>query len=259
MPAATDLLHIAAKRWIAAPEVAAPQARDAPPRLGLHLAPPLPEIVNDSGDTLHEPANEGAVLVAMTTVLPFKTAAASLDEGELTARFVAGDRAAFSELVTRYERQVFYVVWRYVRNDEDAKDLVQATFVKAWQNAATFRGDSSVRTWLYRIGVNLALNYVRDHGKWHTESMKDDAASGEPSAADRIANAEEGLQLRHAVEELPAKQRLVVELRVQEGLSFREVADVAECSEDAAKANFHHAIKRLRNLIGGDRSRTTDQ
>lgn len=258
MRAANDLLHIAAKRWIAAPEVAAQHAGDRAPRPALQLARPVPEIVNCSADPLHEPANEGAVLLAMTTVLPFKTAAANLDESQLTAGFVAGDRAAFSELVTRYERQVFYVVWRYVRNDEDAKDLVQATFVKAWQNAATFRGDSSVRTWLYRIGVNLALNYVRDHGKWHTESVKDDAASAEPNAAERIANAEEGRQLRQAVEELPAKQRLVVELRVQEGLSFREVADVAECSEDAAKANFHHAIKRLRSLISGDRSRASE-
>ncbi len=172
------------------------------------------------------------------------------DDRLLLERMREGDREAFSELVVRHQRQVFYLVWRYVKNDADAKDVVQAAFVKAWQNAEAFRGDSSFRTWLYRIAVNLALNHVRDSGKWKTAELTEEHASHEVPGMQRLVEAEAAQQLRKAVETLPPKQRLVVELRVHEGLSFREVAEIADCSEDAAKANFHHAIKRLRSELG---------
>lgn len=172
------------------------------------------------------------------------------DDRHLLERLREGDREAFGELVQRHQRQVFYLVWRYVKNDADAKDVVQAAFVKAWQNAEAFRGDSSFRTWLYRIAVNLALNHVRDNGRWKTSELTDEQPSHEASGTQRLVEAEAAQQLRKAVETLPPKQRLVVELRVHEGLSFREVAEIAECSEDAAKANFHHAIKRLRSELG---------
>lgn len=192
---------------------------------------------------------------AMTTPTPpadAESARASADEARLLERFRSGDRQAFGELVQRHQRQVYYLVWRYVRNDEDAKDLTQATFVRAWQNAANFRGDACVRTWLYRIAVNLALNHVRDRGRWQGADVEPESLPVESATAERLAEAETSQQLLKAVEQLPPKQRLVVELRVQEGLTFREVADVAECSEDAAKANFHHAIKRLRTLLKAD-------
>ncbi len=186
---------------------------------------------------------------AMTTPTPPQVAA---DETRLLERFRSGDRQAFGELVQRHQRQVYYLVWRYVRNDEDAKDLTQATFVRAWQNASNFRGDASVRTWLYRIAVNLALNHVRDRGRWQSSDIEPESLPVESATAERLVEAEVSQQLLKAVGQLPPKQRLVVELRVQEGLTFREVADVAECSEDAAKANFHHAIKRLRTLLSVD-------
>jgi RNA polymerase sigma-70 factor (ECF subfamily) len=173
------------------------------------------------------------------------------DEARLLERFRSGDREAFGELVQRYQRQVYFLVWRYVRNDEDAKDLTQATFVRAWGNAAGFRGDASIRTWLYRIAANLAMNHRRDRGRWLPSGVEPEDLPVDSAATERLVEAETSKQLLHAVEQLPPKQRLVVELRVQEGLSFREVADAAECSEDAAKANFHHAIKRLRTLLAG--------
>jgi len=169
---------------------------------------------------------------------------------QLLERMREGDREAFSELVRRHQRQLFYLVWRYVKNDADAKDVVQAAFVKAWQNTDSFRGDSSFRTWLYRIGVNLALNHVRDSGRWKMAELTEEHASQEMHGTQRLVEQEAAQELRKAVETLPPKQRLVVELRVHEGLSFREVAEIASCSEDAAKANFHHAIKRLRSELG---------
>lgn len=170
-------------------------------------------------------------------------------EWVLQERVRSGDRAAFSAWVQQHQRPLFAVIWRYVRNDEDARDLVQATFVKAWQGLATFRGESSLKTWLYRIGINLALNHKRDNRSNPREEIPDDAASPDATAVARLEEAQQHDRLLAAVQSLPAKQRLVVELRVQQELSFQEVAAVAQSTEDSAKANFHHAIKRLRTLM----------
>ena len=172
------------------------------------------------------------------------------DEADLLRRLRAGDRVAFSGWVRQHQRALFSVVWRYVRNDEDAQDVVQAAFIRAWQALPNFRGDSSLRTWLYRIGVNLALNHKRDARGRPSDEIPEHAASPEPPVVARIAEAELHAQLGAAVDELPKKQRLVVELRVQHALSFREVAEIVESTEDSAKANFHHALKRLRTLLG---------
>jgi RNA polymerase sigma-70 factor (ECF subfamily) len=177
------------------------------------------------------------------------------DEADLLGRLQQGDRAAFAQCVAEHQQVVWRMVWRYVRNDADASDLTQAAFVRAWQSAPQFRGDASIRSWLVRIACNLALNHLRDRGRWRGGEVEPDTlAAGDPDAVpafELLAERESQAQLRAAVAGLPAKQRLVVELRVQEELSFREVADAAECSEDAAKANFHHAMKRLRSLLGG--------
>lgn len=175
------------------------------------------------------------------------------DDARLLQRVVQGDRQAFAVLVRRHQRTVFHIAWRYLNDDEDARDVTQAAFVRAWQNCASFRGESSFRTWLVQIAIHLALNYRRDRGRRRQDPLDDDkGALPDPHAlhpTDRIAHAETAEQLRQAVSTLPAKQRLVVELRVHEGLSFKEVAEIAECSEDSAKANFHYALKRLRSLL----------
>ena len=189
-----------------------------------------------------------------------------VEERRLAERFRTGDRAAFGELVERHQRGVYYLVWRYVRSDEDAKDVTQVAFVRAWVGAANFRADASFRTWIYRIATNLSLNWLRDRTRWRTSdlgsgghSVDSDGGSGSsvlaelpspaPLVTDLIDQADTARQLQDAVLGLPPRQRMVVDLRVQEGLSFKEVAEIAECSEDAAKANFHHALKRLRALL----------
>jgi RNA polymerase sigma-70 factor (ECF subfamily) len=170
-------------------------------------------------------------------------------EQVLLHRLRAGDRAAFAAWVQQHQRALFAVAWRYVKNDQDAQDVVQAAFIRAWQGLPTFRGDSSLRTWLYRIAVNLALNHKRDARGRPSGEIPEHAASPEQPVVARLAEAEMHDRLTAAVDELPKKQRLVVELRVQQDLSFREVAEIVESTEDSAKANFHHALKRLRALL----------
>lgn len=244
-----DILAIDQKRWRASTQsdrVSAGSARETG-------APTLPDLAQNSAQPLRNSPQSGCSEVRSAMSLPPPSTVEPSDDALLLERFRLGDRDAFADLVQRYQRQVYYLVWRYVRNEEDAKDVTQATFVRAWRAAATFRGESSIRTWLYRIGVNLALNHVRDRGRWQASEVEPEALPVEPGGIERLVLAHDSQQLRQAVAQLPPKQRLVVELRVQEDMSFREVADVAECSEDAAKANFHHAIKRLRAMLGGGR------
>lgn len=172
-----------------------------------------------------------------------------VSELELLERLRSGDRQAFAAWVAQHQRPLFAVAWRYVKNDEDARDIVQAAFIRAWQALPSFRGDSSLKTWLYRIAVNLALNHQRDARGRASDEIPEHAQSPDRPVVARMEEAELHDRLSAAVEELPKKQRLVVELRVQQELSFREVADIVDSTEDSAKANFHHAIKRLRGML----------
>lgn len=174
-----------------------------------------------------------------------------VDEDEaLVSRFRAGEARAFDELVRKYQRSIYYLALRYVKDSDDAKDVAQRAFVRAFEALGGFRGGSSFRTWLYRIAVNLSLNHLRDHQKDRGEELQEDALTSEAVGAGRLLGAEDRLRLRAAIEELPPKQRLVLELRVFEELSFRDVAAVADCTENAAKVNFHLAVKRLRESMG---------
>jgi RNA polymerase sigma-70 factor (ECF subfamily) len=179
-------------------------------------------------------------------------AAVAERDAALVERYRAGDRSAFDELVRRYQRPLYYLALRYVRVEADAKDLAQRAMVKAYGALAGFRADSSFRTWLYRIAINLCLNHLRDRKREEMrpelgEVLAAPAAGGERALIDR----ERGALLRDAIAELPPKQRMVLELRVYDELPFREVAELTGCTENSAKVNFHHAVKRLRVIMGG--------
>ncbi|MEJ7603831.1 MAG: sigma-70 family RNA polymerase sigma factor [Kofleriaceae bacterium] len=169
---------------------------------------------------------------------------------EIAERFRGGDRAAFDQLVRRHQRGVWYLVRRYVKRDADASDVTQQAFVRAFRGLAAFRGAASVRSWLYRIAINCALTWLRDHRREEPTEIAEDALTEEPEAPARLLVGERGERLRSAIAQLPPKQKLVLELRVFDDLSFREVAELADCSENTAKVNFHYAVKRLRDILG---------
>lgn len=185
---------------------------------------------------------------------PPDTANEGDEDAKLVERFVAGDRRAFDELVRRHQRALFYLALRYLKNDADAQDLTQRAFVRAFQGLEKLRGEASFRTWIYRILVNLALNHVRDHVRLSPVNEADEPLV-DAVGAERLALDQARRRLRRGLENLPKKQRVVVELRVYEELSFAEVAAIAGGSENAAKVNFHLALKRLRELLkpGGSR------
>lgn len=167
----------------------------------------------------------------------------------LLERVRAGEPRAFDELVRHYQRPVFYLALRYVKNEADAADIAQRTFVRVMRGVARFRGASTLRTWIYRIAINLALNHLRDSKRRRTIDPDDAALTTEPIGLADLVRDERAGRMRAAIEQLPPKQKMVLELRIYDELPFREVGELVGCSENAAKVNFHHAVKRLRSLI----------
>jgi RNA polymerase sigma-70 factor (ECF subfamily) len=199
-------------------------------------------------------ASGQAALQVLATALPRVTDSVDPDR-ELLERFRQGDRSAFDALVRRHQKGVWRVVRRYVKRDADAADVTQQVFVRAFKALGGFRGAASVRSWLYRIAINCALSWIRDHRREEPSEIAEESLTQMPEAPGRIASDQDGVRLRAAVATLPPKQRMVLELRVFDDLSFKEVADLADCSENTAKVNFHYAVKRLRDILGADHER----
>jgi RNA polymerase sigma-70 factor (ECF subfamily) len=170
-------------------------------------------------------------------------------DADLVERARAGSRPAFETLVRRYQRPLYFLCLRYVRDHDAASDLAQRTFIKALEKMDELRDAQIFKSWLFRIGGNLALNHLRDNARF----VEEEAAAGDdtqaPEAEAQMEAAEDAVALRRAVAELPTKQRMTLELRVYEELSFKDIADALDTTEGAAKVNFHYAVRRLRTLL----------
>ena len=179
--------------------------------------------------------------------------AAARRDGELVTRYLAGDRRAFDDLVRHYQRPIYHLAYRYLRSEADAKDLTQRTFLKVYGALPRFRAEASFRTWIYRIAINLCLNELRDRKRGESSDRPEliDQALSPPPDTESLDAKARGEWLRRAIASLPPKQRMVLELRIYDELPFREVAELVGSSENAAKVNFHHAVKRLRALVEG--------
>jgi RNA polymerase sigma-70 factor (ECF subfamily) len=177
-----------------------------------------------------------------------------LDESGLVAACLANQPGAFDLIVERHRRPIYQLCYRFVGNHEDANDLAQDVFLRAFRGLRTFRGQSSIATWLYRIGVNVCLNRVSAKttlGKL-TEPIDDrqfvDAAA--ESASDRILKDERGARVRAAIAQLPPTQRATLILRTYHEMSHQQIAGVLGSSVGAVKANFFHALANLKKLLG---------
>jgi RNA polymerase sigma-70 factor, ECF subfamily len=170
--------------------------------------------------------------------------------------FALGGSGAFDLLVERHRRSVYQLCYRYVGNHEDASDLAQEVFLRAFRGLKNFRGQSSAATWLYRIAVNVCLNHVgmKKPLDRRNESIEDhqfvDVRSDSP--ADRVLKQERDGRVRAAIARLPAKQRATLILRTYHEMSHQQIADVLGCSVGAAKANFFHALGNLKKLLADE-------
>ena len=139
-----------------------------------------------------------------------------------------------------------------VSDSDVAQDVAQDTFLKAYRALPGFRGDAAFRTWLLTIAANAARGALRRSGRRRETGLEAVApvASEDASPEDEAVMADEAARARTALDELPEKQRLSIQLRVDQGLSFREIGDIIGSSEGAARVNYFHGIRRLREMMG---------
>lgn len=171
------------------------------------------------------------------------------DDLTLLDRFAAGDRDAFDELVLKHQKPLYSLLFRMVSNQEDAADILQKTFIKAFTGINGFERRSSFRTWLYQIAINLAKNLYRDRSRAALVPLDDVVIRRDPKVLESLIHKESRDRLHQAVAGLPDKQRLTVMLRVQEQKTFEEIAGIMKCSVGTSKANYHHGVKKLKELF----------
>ncbi len=172
-----------------------------------------------------------------------------MDERTLIRRAAAGDRHAFGVLVRAHQEGVYRWVRGLVRDEEAARDLTQETFLRSFRALPGFRGEAAFGTWLRSIAANLAKSHLRREGVHGFVLLPPDLAADAPGPGEALAAERERAALRRALESLPPRQREVVQLRIYRELSYAEIARRLGSSENAAKVNFHHAVKRLRRLL----------
>jgi RNA polymerase sigma-70 factor (ECF subfamily) len=175
-------------------------------------------------------------------------------ERELVQACRRGEREAFDQLVLRHQREIYRLCYRYVNNHEDADDLAQEVFLKAWRAMPRFRGESSFSTWLYRIGVNTCLNF-RAARRPASQELPQTLADPHPGAEARVQVEEEASKVREALTRLPDKQRATLILKVYHDLSHEEVAQILGSTVGTVKANLFHALANLRKRMAEKGSR----
>lgn len=198
-----------------------------------------------NGDSGPSPASPAAASA--------REALATASERELVAACVAGSRDAFDLLVERHRRAVYQLCYRFVGNHEDASDLAQDVFVRAFRALGRFKGQSSLSTWLYRIGVNVCLNRRAAQPPRMDPIEPEryiDRRTIDPAAS--MLRAERAERVRAAIARLPRKQRATVVLRLYHELPHDEIARILGSSVGAVKANFFHALGNLRRLLGSE-------
>lgn len=175
----------------------------------------------------------------------------SLSEAELVAACLEGRPGAFDLIVQRHRRQVYQICYRFMHSHEDASDLSQDVFLRAYRGLKNFKGNAALGTWLHRIAVNTCLNRVAV--KAPKSEPIDDAdfvdAKGE-SASEQLLRDERAGRVRAAVAQLPPKQRAALIMRTYEDRSHQEIAQALGTSVGAAKANVFHALQNLKKILG---------
>lgn len=162
-------------------------------------------------------------------------------------------RAAFERAIRMYSQKLYWLIRRTVRFHDDADDVLQDTFVKAWKNLDSFRGDSKFYTWIYRIALFEAINHNKKRQR--TQETFQEVTEDTEYLIDNVADepffdGDKGERLlQQAIETLPDKQRLVFEMRYFDDLPYKDIATVTETSEGALKASFHHAVRKIKEFI----------
>lgn len=167
---------------------------------------------------------------------------------DLVTEVKEGKTAAFSEIVSRYQRLLMKAAIRVTRDLEAAEDVVQESFIKAYQKIDTFEGRSTFRSWLYQITLNTARNKLRERGSAQV-GIEHLVLAVEGTAERSLQDEDLREFIQKEVGRLPDRQRQALTLRIFDDLSFKEIAHIMRCPYDTAKANYRHALLKIRSRV----------
>ena len=176
---------------------------------------------------------------------------------ELVARSIGGDADSFNELVLRWERPIFALAYRTIGREEDARDVCQETFLRAFRALPGFRGQAKFSSWLYRIALNLCRDWVRRERRRAIVQPAGDvdlmelAAEAEPSESieDLVARKDLARVVERAMTLLPEEQRTAIVLKEYHGLTFQEIADLVGCPLSTVKTRLYQGLTVLRREL----------
>lgn len=158
---------------------------------------------------------------------------------------------AFKVLVDRYKQKLYWPIRQMVLNHEDADDILQDTFIKIYGNIKRFEGNSSLYTWMYRIAINQSLTFLNRKSKMMKVSVEKylDVQSDQLIDDNYFEGSAIDIILQKAIAQLPEKQRITFNMRYFDDLSYKEIAEITEQSEGGLKANYFHAVKKIKDYI----------
>jgi len=194
-----------------------------------------------------------------------KQAPEMLDDVGLVDDFKAGNtERAFTAIVKKYQQRIYWVVRRLVSDPDDADDVVQEVFVRAYQALQDFRADSQLFTWLYRIAMNVAMNHNRRkklHNMVDIDEMTYDPPSQDATPDEALERQEYKSLIEEAIEALPEKQRVVFQMRYFDEMPYEEMAKALKKSVGGLKANYFHAVRKVAAYVRkelGEKDTTLD-
>ncbi|MBD5218442.1 MAG: sigma-70 family RNA polymerase sigma factor [Bacteroidales bacterium] len=161
-------------------------------------------------------------------------------------------KKAFDEMMRTYGEGIYWQIRKMVTNHDDALDLLQNVFLKAWNNIGNFRGAAKLSTWLYKIAINESINYLNKERQRRSLSSDDenDAYRLESIEADPYFDGDEAqVEFQKAIASLPEKQRLVFNMRYFDELHYDEMSEILGTSVGALKASYHHAVKKIESSL----------
>ena len=162
-------------------------------------------------------------------------------------------RKGFEMIVSQYSEQLYWQIRRMVLSHDDANDLLQNTFVKAWMNIDYFRAEAKLSTWLYRIALNECITFLKKQRAMNTVAIDDpEAAVVERLESDPYFSGDQAqLMLQKALLSLPEKQRMVFNLKYYQEMKYEEMSEIFGTSVGALKASYHHAVKKIEKFLEG--------
>ena len=164
----------------------------------------------------------------------------------------ARQKEAFECIVNEYSEQLYWQIRRMVLSHEDANDLLQNTFIKAWINIDYFRAEAKLSTWLYRIALNECLTFLNKQRAASTVSLDDPEADAlQKLESDPYFSGDKAeMALQKALLALPEKQRMVFNLKYYQEMKYEEMSDIFGTSVGALKASYHHSVKKIEKFLG---------